>query len=57
MTNPLHNLVTVNLTEHVRIYEAVKRGDAEAAAQAMSNHIAGAAARVGVQLDKSETGN
>lgn len=56
LTNPLHDLVTVNVAEHVRIHAAIEAGDAEAAAQAMSDHIAGAAARVGVKLVKQESG-
>jgi GntR family transcriptional repressor for pyruvate dehydrogenase complex len=50
MTNPLHDLVEINVGEHVRIYEAVAAGDAAAAGRAMSAHITGAAQRVGVSL-------
>lgn len=48
--NPLHDLVDVNVGEHVVIYEALAAGDADAAADAMRRHIIGAAARVGVRL-------
>jgi DNA-binding FadR family transcriptional regulator len=50
MTNPLHDLVEINVGEHVRIYDAVAAGDAAGAGQAMSAHITGAAQRVGVSL-------
>lgn len=50
LTNPLHDLVEVNVGEHVRIYEALVAGDAEAAGAAMRAHIVGAAGRVGVIL-------
>jgi DNA-binding FadR family transcriptional regulator len=53
-TNPLHDLVTVNLAEHVRIYDALAARDERAAAKAMGDHIIGAAARVGVVLAKTE---
>lgn len=49
-TNPLHDLVEVNVGEHVRIYEALVAGDAIAAEAAMRAHIIGAAERVGVKL-------
>ena len=49
-TNPLHDLVRVNVAEHVRVYEALAAGDAEEAARAMDLHIHGAAERVGVRL-------
>ncbi len=48
--NPLHDLVDVNVGEHVLIYDALVAGDAEAAAASMRAHIIGAAARVGVNL-------
>ncbi len=48
--NPLHDLVTVNVGEHVRIYDALVAGDPKAAAHAMRHHIHGAAERVGVKL-------
>ncbi|MDN2580895.1 FCD domain-containing protein [Aquibium sp. ELW1220] len=48
--NPLHDLVDVNVGEHVLIYEALVAGDADAAADAMRAHIIGAAERVGVSL-------
>jgi GntR family transcriptional repressor for pyruvate dehydrogenase complex len=51
--NPLHDLVDVNVGEHVLIYEALVAGDAEAAAAAMRAHIIGAAERVGVNLQGS----
>jgi DNA-binding FadR family transcriptional regulator len=50
-TNPLHDLVTINVGEHVRIYDALVAGDPRAAADAMRHHIHGAAERVGVRLD------
>jgi GntR family transcriptional repressor for pyruvate dehydrogenase complex len=50
MTNPLHDLVEINVGEHVRIYEALAAGDPEAAGAAMAAHIAGAAERVGIRL-------
>ena len=49
-TNPLHDLVEVNVGEHVRIYEALVAGDPAAAEAAMRAHIIGAAERVGVRL-------
>lgn len=49
-TNPLHDLVEVNVAEHVRIFEALAAGDAAAAGAAMRDHITGAGARVGVPL-------
>jgi DNA-binding FadR family transcriptional regulator len=50
LTNPLHDLVEVNVGEHVRIYEALAAGDPDAAGAAMAAHIAGAAERVGIRL-------
>jgi GntR family transcriptional regulator, transcriptional repressor for pyruvate dehydrogenase complex len=50
LTNPLHDLVEINVGEHVRIYEALAAGDPEAAGAAMAAHIAGAAERVGIRL-------
>ncbi|TGQ73115.1 MAG: FadR family transcriptional regulator [Mesorhizobium sp.] len=50
LTNPLHDLVEVNVGEHVRIYEALVAGDPAAAEAAMRAHIIGAANRVGVRL-------
>ena len=49
-TNPLHDLVRVNVGEHVRIYEALRARDPAAAADAMREHIRGAAERAGVQI-------
>lgn len=46
-TNPLPQLVEVNVAEHVRIYEALAAGDADAARTAMRSHIRGAAERLG----------
>lgn len=46
-SNPLHDLVRINVAEHVSIYEAIDAGDAEKAACAMRAHIEGAAARAG----------
>jgi GntR family transcriptional repressor for pyruvate dehydrogenase complex len=54
LTNPLHDLVEVNVGEHVRIYEALRAGDADAAGAAMAAHIIGAAERVGVRLPQKE---
>jgi DNA-binding FadR family transcriptional regulator len=54
MTNPLHDLVEVNVGEHVRIYEALAAGDPEAAGAAMAAHIAGAAERVGIRLPQAK---
>jgi DNA-binding FadR family transcriptional regulator len=53
LTNPLHDLVDVNVGEHVRIYDALAAGDPIAAGEAMRAHITGAAERVGVQLAPS----
>ncbi len=53
LTNPLHDLVEVNVAEHVRIYEALVAGDADAAGAAMRTHIVGAAERVGVVLPRA----
>jgi DNA-binding FadR family transcriptional regulator len=50
LTNPLHDLVEVNVGEHVRIYEALVAGDPAAAGAAMAAHIVGAAERVGIRL-------
>ena len=49
-TNPLHDLVRVNVAEHIRIFEALRDRNAEAAADAMRRHIRGAAERVGVKV-------
>jgi GntR family transcriptional repressor for pyruvate dehydrogenase complex len=49
-TNPLHDLVEVNVGEHVRIYEALVAGNPAEAEAAMRAHIIGAADRVGVKL-------
>lgn len=54
MTNPLHDLVEINVGEHVRIYEALVAGDPAAAEAAMRAHIVGAANRVGVKLPLSK---
>jgi GntR family transcriptional repressor for pyruvate dehydrogenase complex len=50
VTNPLQDLIEINVGEHVRIYEALVKGDPEAAGGAMRAHIVGAAQRVGVTL-------
>jgi GntR family transcriptional repressor for pyruvate dehydrogenase complex len=55
LTNPLHDLVEVNVAEHVRIYEALAAGDPDAAGAAMGAHITGAAQRVGVRLPPSRS--
>jgi DNA-binding FadR family transcriptional regulator len=49
-TNPLHDLVRVNVAEHVRIFEALRDRDSEGAASAMRAHIHGAAERAGVKI-------
>lgn len=49
-TNPLHDLVRVNVAEHVRIFEALRDRDPEAAADGMRAHIRGAAERAGVTI-------
>ncbi|MEI9403721.1 FadR/GntR family transcriptional regulator [Mesorhizobium argentiipisi] len=54
MTNPLHDLVEINVGEHVRIYNALVAGDPAAAEAAMRAHIVGAANRVGVKLPLSK---
>jgi GntR family transcriptional repressor for pyruvate dehydrogenase complex len=54
LTNPLHDLVEVNVGEHVRIYEALVAGDPDAAGAAMAAHIIGAAERVGITLPGPE---
>ncbi|MBZ9733886.1 MULTISPECIES: FadR/GntR family transcriptional regulator [unclassified Mesorhizobium] len=54
MTNPLHDLVEINVGEHVRIFEALVAGDPAAAEAAMRAHIVGAANRVGVKLPLSK---
>jgi GntR family transcriptional repressor for pyruvate dehydrogenase complex len=53
--NPLHDLVEINVGEHVRIYEALVAGDPRAAGEAMAAHIVGAADRVGVLLPAPTT--
>ena len=50
-TNPLHDLVRINVGEHIHIYEALVAGDPQAAAEAMRRHIHGAAERVGVRIE------
>lgn len=50
LTNPLHDLVEVNVAEHVRIYEMLVAGDPAGAGEAMRRHITGAAERVGIIL-------
>ncbi len=55
LTNPLHDLVEVNVGEHVRIYEMLVAGDPEGAGEAMRLHITGAAERVGVHLPDSKS--
>ncbi|RUT91857.1 FCD domain-containing protein, partial [Mesorhizobium sp. USDA-HM6] len=53
---PLHDLVEINVGEHVRIYEALVAGDPAAAEAAMRAHIIGAADRVGVKLPLRKAG-
>ncbi len=45
-TNPLTELIEVNVAEHARIFEALQAGDAEAARRAMREHIRGAWERI-----------
>lgn len=45
-TNPLPELVEVNVAEHVRVYEALEAGDVEAARQTMRAHIWNAGMRI-----------
>ncbi len=52
-TNPLHDLIEVNVGEHIRVYEALAEGDAVKSAHAMRAHIVGAAQRVGVNLPEA----
>jgi DNA-binding FadR family transcriptional regulator len=56
LTNPLHDLVEINVGEHIRIYEALVAGDSVAAGKAMAAHIVGAAERVGIHLERGEMG-
>ncbi|MGE0239610.1 MAG: FadR/GntR family transcriptional regulator [Parvibaculaceae bacterium] len=49
-TNPLREMVEINVGEHVRIYEMLVAGDPGGAGEAMRRHITGAAQRVGVTL-------
>jgi GntR family transcriptional repressor for pyruvate dehydrogenase complex len=51
--NPLHDLVRLNVAEHVRIFEAIRDREPEAAANAMRAHIMGAAERAGVRIGQS----
>ncbi len=53
-TNPLHDLVRVNVGEHIRIYEALLHRDPAGAADAMRAHIRGAAERAGVRCAPQE---
>ncbi|MBL1417573.1 MAG: FadR family transcriptional regulator [Moritella sp.] len=46
-TNPLHELITINVAEHVEIYDALAAGDASKAREKMRVHIIGAADRAG----------
>lgn len=52
-TNPLPELVEINVAEHRRIYEALERGDAQAARISMREHIRGAGERAGATPGKS----
>ncbi|MCA0434822.1 MAG: FadR family transcriptional regulator [Proteobacteria bacterium] len=49
--HPIHNLVEVNIAEHVAVYDALAASDVDAAGVAMGRHIIGAAERVGVLID------
>lgn len=53
-TNPLHDLVRVNVAEHVQVYEAIRKRDSAAAASAMKLHIQGAAERAGVEMGRRD---
>jgi GntR family transcriptional regulator, transcriptional repressor for pyruvate dehydrogenase complex len=56
-TNPLQRLVDINVSEHVKIFEALEAHDPALAGRAMRVHITSAAERVGIKLgDASETG-
>ena len=46
-SNPLHELITINVAEHVEIYDALAAGDAAKAREKMRTHIIGAADRAG----------
>ncbi|MEM6462623.1 MAG: FadR/GntR family transcriptional regulator [Pseudomonadota bacterium] len=46
-TNPLHELVEINVSEHERIFHALNARDATAAREAMRSHIFGAGERIG----------
>ena len=48
--NPLHDLVRVNVAEHVQVFEALRDRDPDGAAAAMRAHIQGAAERAGVKI-------
>jgi DNA-binding FadR family transcriptional regulator len=52
--NPLHDLVRLNVAEHVRIFEAIRDRDPELAAKAMRAHIEGAAERAGVRIGQPD---
>lgn len=49
-TNPLHELVEINVAEHVEVYDALVAGDPDRARRKMRAHIAGAAERAGATL-------
>lgn len=49
-TNPLHELVEINVAEHVEVYDALVAGDPGRAREKMRAHIAGAAERAGATL-------
>ncbi len=53
-THPLPELVEINVGEHVRVYEALKAGDVEAARQTMRDHIRGAGERAGAAPQGAE---
>lgn len=53
-TNRLHELVEINVAEHVAIYEAIAAGDVAAARAAMHQHISLAGKRVGVSVTTSK---
>jgi len=55
-TNPLHELVEINVAEHVVIYEAIAAGDPEAARSAMQNHIFLAGQRIGITANTPSKG-
>lgn len=48
--NELEAVVEATIAEHMPIYEAISKGNVEAARRAMQQHIKGAARRLGIEL-------